>query len=105
MTLTVTGLVTRAATGQLTLKVSGLQAFPAGTVLDRMRRPLLLGVAEAVNIDLGGGKVVGATSAPRLLGKTVLVLTEPTFGTLAAAAVRPSPTAPAASFSRSPSGP
>ena len=89
VTLTVTGLVTRAATGQLTLKVSGLQAFPAGTVLDRMRRPLLLGVAEAVNIDLGGGKVVGAISAPKLLGKTVLVLTEPTFGTLAAAAVRP----------------
>jgi Peptidase family M23 len=89
VTLTVTGVVTKAATGQLTLKVSGLQAFPAGTVLDRMRRPLLLGVAEAVNIDLGGGKVVGAGSAPNLLGKTVLVLTEPTFGTLAAAAVRP----------------
>jgi hypothetical protein len=89
VTLTVTGLVTKAAAGQLTLKVSGLQAFPAGTVLDRMRRPLLLGVAEAVNIDLGGGKVVGAGSAPNLLGKTVLVLTEPTFATLAAAAVRP----------------
>jgi Peptidase family M23 len=89
VTLTVTGVATRAATGKLTLKVSGLQAFPAGTVLDRMRRPLVLGVAEAVNIDLGGGKVVGAASAPNLLGKTVLVLTEPTFGTLAAAAVRP----------------
>jgi hypothetical protein len=89
VTLTVTGVVTKAAAGQLTLKVSKLQAFPAGTALDRMRRPLLLGVAEAVNIDLGGGKVVGAVSAPNLLGKTVLVLTEPTFGTLAAAAVRP----------------
>jgi hypothetical protein len=89
VTLTVTGLVTKAATGQLTLKVSGLQAFPAGTVLDRMRRPLLLGVADAVNIDLGGGRVVGAPSAPSLLRKTVLVLTEPTQATLAAAAVRP----------------
>jgi hypothetical protein len=89
VTLTVTGFVTKAATGQLTLKVSKLQAFPAGTALDRMRRPLLLGVAEAVNIDLGGGKVVGAGSAPNLLRKTVLVLTEPTFATLAAAAVRP----------------
>jgi len=89
VTLTVTGVVTKAATGQLTLKVSKLQAFPAGTALDRMRRPLLLGVAETVNIDLGGGKVVGAVSAPNLLGKTVLVLTEPTFATLAAAAVRP----------------
>jgi hypothetical protein len=89
VTLTVTGLVTKAATGQLTLKVSGLQAFPAGTVLDRMRRPLLLGVANAVNIDLGGGRVVGAPSAPSLLRKTVLVLTEPTQATLAAAAVRP----------------
>jgi Peptidase family M23 len=89
VTLTVTGVVTKAATGQLTLKVSGLQAFPAGTVLDRMRRPLVLGVAEAVNIDLGGGKVVGAVAAPNLRAKTVLVLTEPTFATLAAAAVRP----------------
>ena len=89
VTLTVTGLVTKAASGQLTVKVSGLQAFPAGTVLDMMRRPLVLGVAETVNIDLGGGKVVGALSAPKLLGKTVLVLTEPTYGTLAAAAVRP----------------
>ena len=89
VTLTVSGLVTKAATGQLTLKVTNLQAFPAGTVLDRMRRPLLLGVAEAVNIDLGHGKVVGAVSAPNLAGKTVLVLTEPTHGTLAAAAVRP----------------
>jgi peptidase M23-like protein len=89
VTLTVNGVVTKAGTGQLTIRVSGLQAFPAGTVLDKMRRPLVLGVAEAVNIDLGGGRVVGAGSAPNLLGKTVLVLTEPTFGTLAAAAVRP----------------
>jgi hypothetical protein len=89
VTLTVTGLVTKAASGQLTVKVSSLQAFPAGTVLDKMRRPLVLGVAQSVNIDLGGGKVVGAVSAPNLLGKTVLILTEPTFGTLAAAAVRP----------------
>jgi hypothetical protein len=89
VTLTVNGLVTKAASGQLTVKVSSLQAFPAGTVLDKMRRPLVLGVAQSVNIDLGGGKVVGAVSAPNLLGKTVLILTEPTFGTLAAAAVRP----------------
>jgi peptidase M23-like protein len=89
VTLTVTGTVTRATSGHLTLKVTNLQAFPAGTVLDRMRRPLLLGVAPAVQIDLGAGRVVGAESAPDLTGKTVLVLTEPTFATLAAAAVRP----------------
>jgi hypothetical protein len=89
VTLTVTGTVTRAATGQLTLKVSKLQAFPAGAVLDRMRRPLLLSVADTVQIDLGAGKVIGAVGAPNLLRKTVLVLTEPTFATLAAAAVRP----------------
>lgn len=89
VTLTVSGTVTRAATGQLTVKVLKLQAFPAGTALDRMRRPLLLAVADAVQIDLGGGKVVGAEAAPNLLGKTVLVLTEPTFATLAVAAVRP----------------
>ena len=89
VTLTVTGTVKRADTGQLTLKVTKLQAFPAGAVLDKMRRPLVLGVASAVQIDLGTGKVVGADSAPDLAGKTVLVLTEPTTATLAAAAVRP----------------
>ncbi len=66
-----------------------LHAFPAGTVLDKMRRPLRLDVAATVQIDLGKGKVVGAESAPKLVGKSVLVLTEPTFATLAAAAVRP----------------
>jgi hypothetical protein len=88
VTLTVTGNVTQAATGQLTMKVTKLQAFPAGAVLDKMRRPLKLGVAETVQVDLGG-KVVGAKSAPKLLGHEVVVLTEPTAATLAAAAVRP----------------
>jgi hypothetical protein len=88
VTLTVTGNVIQAATGQLTLKVAKLQAFPAGAVLDKMRRPLKLGVADTVQVDLGN-KVVGAKSAPKLLGHEVVVLTEPTAATLAAAAVRP----------------
>ena len=53
-----------------------------------MRRPLKLGVADTVQVDLGN-KVVGAKSAPKLLGHEVVVLTEPTAATLAAAAVRP----------------
>jgi Peptidase family M23 len=89
VTLTVEGTVLFAVPGQMTLKVTDLHAFPSGTVLDRMRRPLLLTVAPTVTIDLGGGKVVGAAPAPQLRSKTVLVLTEPTFATLAAAAVRP----------------
>ena len=89
VTLTVTGTVTRASPGELTLNVTNLRAYPAGTVLDKMRRPLQLAVAPAVQIDLGKGKVVGAEEAPSLVGKSVLVLTEPTFATLAAAAVRP----------------
>jgi hypothetical protein len=88
VTLTVTGTVLHAATGQLTLKVTKLLAFPAGAVLDKMRRPLQLGVAENVQVDLGN-KVVGASSAPKLDGHEVVVLTEPTAATLAAAAVRP----------------
>ncbi len=88
VTLTVTGNVLHASTGQLTLKVTKLQAFPAGAVLDKMRRPLQLGVAENVQVDLGN-KVVGARSAPKLDGHEVVVLTEPTAATLAAAAVRP----------------
>jgi hypothetical protein len=89
VTLTVEGTVLFAAPGYMTVKVTDLQAFPSGTVLDRMRRPLMLSVAPTVQIDLGGGKVVGATAAPQLRSRNVLVLTEPTFGTLAAAAVRP----------------
>ena len=89
VTLTVEGTVMLAGPGQMTMKVTDLRAFPSGTVLDRMRRPLLLTVAPTVTIDLGGGKVVGAAQAPQLRSKTVLVLTEPTFATLASAAVRP----------------
>ena len=88
VTLTVTGNVLHATSGQLTLKVTKLQAFPAGTVLDKMRRPLQLGVAANVQVDLGN-KVVGARSAPKLDGHEVVVLTEPIAATLAAAAVRP----------------
>jgi hypothetical protein len=72
----------------MTLKVTDLHAFPSGTVLDRMRRPLVLTLAPTVQIDLGG-KVVGASAAPQLRSKNVLVLTEPSYATLAAAAVRP----------------
>lgn len=88
VTLTVTGTVTHATTGQLTLKVTKLQAFPSGTALDRMRRPLVLSLADS-QIDLGDGSVAGPEAAAGLSGKTVLVLTEPTLATLAAAAVRP----------------
>src|SRR5262245_57630160 len=89
VTLTVEGTVTSAAPGQMTMKVTDLHAFPSGTVLDRMRRPLLLTVAPTVTIDLGSGRVVGAAQAPQLVSKSVLVLTEPTFATHRAAAVRP----------------
>ena len=54
-----------------------------------MRRPLLLSVAPTAQIDLGKGRVVGAAGAPNLIGKTVLVLTEPTLATPRSGAVRP----------------
>jgi hypothetical protein len=88
VTLTVTATVTKASFDTLTLKVTKLLAFPAGTALDRMRRPLVVSLADA-DVDLGGGRIVGPEAAPELIGKTVLVLTEPTYATLAAAAVRP----------------
>ena len=67
VTLTVTGNVIQASTGQLTMKVTKLQAFPAGAVLDKMRRPLKLGVAETVQVDLGqqGRRREVGSEAPR----------------------------------------
>jgi Peptidase family M23 len=88
VTLTVTATVTRASFDKLMFGVAKLLAFPAGTALDKMRRPLVVSLADA-DVDLGNGRIVGPEAAPELVGKTVLVLTEPTYATLAAAAVRP----------------
>ena len=64
VTLTVTGSVTQAATGQLTLKVTKLQAFPAGACSTRCAGRCCSASRTTVQIDLGKGKVVGAEAAP-----------------------------------------
>lgn len=88
VTLTVTGTVTKATPDRLTLNIESLQAFPVGWTIQTLRRPLVLSLT-GTQIDLGGGKVVGPDYASSLLGKTVLVLTEPTAGVLKVAAARP----------------
>ena len=88
VTLTVTGTVTKATTDRLTLKVTHLQAFPAGWTIQSLHRPLVVSL-DGTQIDLGGGQVVGPEFASTLVGKSVLVLTEPTIGVLAVAAARP----------------
>jgi hypothetical protein len=89
VTLTVTGTITQVVGEQVTIKVVDLQAFPAGTLIQTLKRPLKFLLAQTAQVDMGGGKVVGPSGAPDLVGKPVLVLTEPTFATLAAAAARP----------------
>jgi hypothetical protein len=90
VTLTVTGTVTQVAPNdQVTIKVTDLQAFPAGVLIQTLRRPWKVVLTNLSQIDLGGGRVVGEEGAPGLVGKPVLVLTAPTFATLAAAAARP----------------
>lgn len=88
VTLTVTGVVKKATPEKLTLGVTNLQAFPVGWTIEDLHRPLVVSLAGA-QVDLGGGKVVGPESAASLVGKTVLVLTEPTAGVLSVAAARP----------------
>jgi len=88
VTLTVTGTVTKATTDRLTLKVTNLQAFPVGWTIEDIHRPLIVSLT-GTQIDLGGGQVVGPEASSTLIGKTVLVLTEPTAGVLSVAAARP----------------
>jgi hypothetical protein len=88
VTLTVTGTVTKATPDKLTLRVTHLQAFPVGWVIQSLHRPLVVSLT-GTQIDLGAGQVVGPESASTLVGKTVLVLTEPTAGVLSVAAARP----------------
>jgi hypothetical protein len=88
VTLTVTGTVKRATPEKLTLNVTNLQAFPVGWTIESLHRPLVVSLT-GTQVDLGGGKVLGPESASSLVGKSVLVLTEPTAGVLAVAAARP----------------
>jgi hypothetical protein len=88
VTLTVTGTVKRATPKKLTLGVTNLQAFPVGWTIESLHHPLIVSMTGA-QVDLGHGRVLGPNSASSLVGKTVLVLTEPTAGVLAVAAARP----------------
>ena len=89
VTLTVDGVVDRAAPGKLTIGVTNLRAFPAGWAIQTLRRPLVVTLDATAQIDLGGGRIAGPEAASTLVGRTVLLLTAPRAGALAAAAARP----------------
>jgi hypothetical protein len=90
ITLSLGGVVTQALPGQLTVKPATLHVFPAATPTAAKReRPVTLLLPQTVHVSVGGGQVGGPQRVGTLIGKTVVILTEPTFGTLAAAAGRP----------------
>jgi Peptidase family M23 len=90
VTLTVTGTVTQVVPDdQVTVKVVDLQAFPAGVLIQTIKKPLKVVLTNLSQVDLGDNHVVGAGGATSLVGRPVLVLTAPTYATLAAAAARP----------------
>ena len=88
VTLSLAGVVTQAQPGQLTVKPSTLHVFPAATPTAKRERPVTLLLPQTAQLSMGGGRG-GGRQTGNLIGKTVIVLTEPTLGTLAAAAARP----------------
>ena len=88
VTLSLRGVVTQAMSGQLTVKPTVLHVFPAGTPTAKRERPVTLLFPQTAQLSIGGGQVGGPRTG-NLMDKTVIVLTEPTLGTLAAAAARP----------------
>jgi hypothetical protein len=89
VTLSVSGAVKQAVAGQLSVKIAKLQVFPAGTPLAQVRKLLKLALSDSAQIDMGGGRLAGPQDFAALAGRGVIVLTEPTAATLAAAAARP----------------
>lgn len=89
VTLSVSGTAKQAVLGELSVKIAKLQVFPAGTPLAQVRKLLRLALLDTAQIDMGGGRLIGPEGVAALAGRGVIVLTEPTAATLAAAAARP----------------
>jgi hypothetical protein len=90
VTLSLGGVVTQASPGQLTVKPTTLHAFPAATPTAKRERPVTLLLPQTAQLSMGSRQVGRLPrNTATLLGKTVVILTEPTLGTLAAAAARP----------------
>ena len=83
--------VSAAGADRLTLTVTKLTVFPQELRLTKLGRPLVVTVPASAEVDLGGGSLSAASAdvLQTLVGKSVVVLTTPTPGTLAAAVARP----------------
>ncbi len=89
VTLSLDGVVTEAFPRQLTIKPTTLRVFPAEIPRAKREQPVTVLLPLTAQITMSGGQGGGTQRAGSLIGKAITVLTEPTFGTLAAAAARP----------------
>jgi len=91
VSLTAEASVSSVLDDRVTLAVTKLTVFPQALTLTKLGRPLVLTVPATTEVDLGGGALSAASTdvLQGLVGKTVVVLTTPTPGTLDAAMAKP----------------
>lgn len=91
VSITAEGIVTATAGSRLTLRITSIVVFPLALKLQKLGRPLVLGVPGGAQLDTGSGSVEtpDAAALESLVGKNVVVLTEPTPATLSVALFRP----------------
>jgi hypothetical protein len=81
VTLSLKGSVVSAAADRISVKVETVTVFPLGITLLGLRKPVTLALPENALID-GGGPATDLSTVGTLLGRTVIVLTQPEKTTL-----------------------
>jgi len=89
VTLTLSGAVTQAAVGRLSVQVDDLQLFPAGGPIFKPLRPLTLAFPADAMVATGSTLAQAGAKTSTLAGRRVVVLTQPTAATLPVALGEP----------------
>lgn len=84
VTLSLTGSVVDARADSLAVKVDLAQVFPLGILLSKLKKPLKLALPPTALVDTGEGGQTGLALqlSTSLVGRSVIVLTEPAAATL-----------------------
>jgi hypothetical protein len=81
VTLSLKGSVVSAATDRISVRVETVTVFPLGITLLGLRKPVTLALPDNALID-GGGTVTDLSGVGTLVGRPVIVLTQPERATL-----------------------